>query len=135
MNSLKELKEIAIKSRPDLHSLEVKASISDKEVFLSTAEVSPDVRVSILYNRDYDKEVKGAGISIPIPVINRNKGQVETLTAQKIKLYNQRESLKLLIEKEVESAYLRLNSAKRGVGQFENEILPQLREDVEGLMK
>ncbi|MBI4378332.1 MAG: TolC family protein [Nitrospinae bacterium] len=135
LNSLKELKEIAINGRPDLHSLEAKVSIADKEVSLSTAEVSPNVRVSILYNRDYDKEVYGAGMSIPIPVINRNRGQVESLTAQKIRLNNQRESLKLLIAKEVESAYLMLNSAKRGVEQFENEILPQLRENVEVLKR
>ncbi|MBI3813535.1 MAG: TolC family protein [Nitrospinae bacterium] len=133
--SLKGLKEMAIKSRPDLMALEIKERASDREISLTKAEVSPDVRVSLLYNRDYDKEVYGAGVAIPIPVINKNRGQIETLTAQKIRLNAQRESLKLLIDKEVESAYLRLDSAKRSVELFKNEILPQLRENVDSLKR
>lgn len=133
--SLKVLKEMAVRSRPDLNVMEIKSKAAEKEILLTKAEVSPDVKVSLLYNRDYDKEVYGAGVAIPIPVINRNRGQIETLSAQKIRLNAQRESLKLLIEKEVESAYLRFDSAKRSVELFKNEILPQLRENVDSLKR
>jgi cobalt-zinc-cadmium efflux system outer membrane protein len=135
LNSLKELKEMAMTKRPDLSIMEIKVKAAENEILLTKAEVSPDVKVSLLYNRDYDKEVYGAGVAIPIPVINKNRGQIETLSAQKIRLNAQRESLKLLIEKEVESAYLRLSSAKRSVELFKNEILPQLRENVDSLKR
>jgi cobalt-zinc-cadmium efflux system outer membrane protein len=132
---LKGLKEMAMKRRPDFMALEIKKAAADREILLTKAEVSPDIRVSLLYNRDYDKEVYGAGVSIPIPVINRNRGQIESLTAQKIRINSQRESLKLLIEKEVETAYLRLDSAKRNAELFKNEILPQLKENVDSLKR
>ena len=135
LNSLSGLKEMAMKSRPDFIGLEIKGRAADREISLTKAEVSPDIRVSLLYNRDYDKEVYGAGVSIPIPIINRNRGQIETLTAQKIRFNAQRESLKLLIDKEVESAYLRLDSAKRSVELLKNEILPQLSENVDSLKR
>jgi cobalt-zinc-cadmium efflux system outer membrane protein len=133
--SLKGMKEMSMKSRPDFNAMEIKIRASDREILLTKAEVSPDVRVSVLYNRDYDKEVYGAGVSIPIPVFNKNRGQIETLSAQKIRLNAQRESLKLLIEKEVESAYLRLDSAKRSVELLKNEMLPQLSENVDSLKR
>lgn len=133
--SLKGLKETAMKNRPDFMAAEIRERIAVGEISLARAEVSPDVRVSLLYNRDYDKEAYGAGVSIPIPVINRNRGQIESLTAQKIRINRERESLKLVIEKEIESAYLRLDSAKRSVELFENEILPQLRENVDSLKR
>ena len=133
--SLKGMKKMSMKSRPDFNAMEIKIRASDREILLTKAEVSPDVRVSVLYNRDYDKEVYGAGVSIPIPVFNKNRGQIETLSAQKIRLNAQRESLKLLIEKEVESAYLRLDSAKRSVELLKNEMLPQLSENVDSLKR
>jgi len=130
---LKGLKEMAIKNRPDIINFEIKEKAISEEILLTRADVSPDVRVSLLYNRDYDKEVYGAGVSIPIPVVNRNRGQIETLMAQKLRLNTMRESLKLLIEKEIESAWLRVDTAKKSLKLFKEDILPQLKENVDNL--
>ena len=130
---LKGLKEMAIKNRPDIINFEIKEKAISEEISLTRADVSPDVRVSLLYNRDYDKEVYGAGVSIPIPVVNRNRGQIETLMAQKLRLNTMRESLKLLIEKEIESAWLRVDTAKKSLKLFKEDILPQLKENVDNL--
>ena len=130
---LKGLKEMAIKNRPDIINFEIKEKAISEEILLTRADVSPDVRVSLLYNRDYDKEVYGAGVSIPIPVVNRNRGQIETLMAQKLRLNTKRESVKLLIEKEIESAWLRVDTAKKSLKLFKEDILPQLKENVDNL--
>ena len=132
---LKGLKEMAIKNRPDIINFEIKEKAISEEILLTRADVSPDVRVSLLYNRDYDKEVYGAGVSIPIPVVNRNRGQIETLMAQKLRLNTKRESVKLLIEKEIESAWLRVDTAKKSLKLFKEDILPQLKENADGLKK
>src|SRR3989304_3848311 len=117
----------------DLKGLKEKA-ISE-EISLTRADVSPDVRVSLLYNRDYDKELYGAGVSIPIPIVNKNRGQIETLMAQKLRLNTMRESLKLLIEKEIESAWMRVDTAKKSLKLFKEDILPQLKENADGLKR
>jgi len=44
-----------------------------------------------------------------------------------------RESLKLLIEKEIESAWLRVDTAKKSLKLFKEDILPQLKENVDNL--
>ncbi len=132
---LKGLKEMAIKNRPDIINFEIKEKAISEEISLTRADVSPDVRVSLLYNRDYDKEVYGAGVSIPIPIVNRNRGQIETLMAQKLRLNTKRESLKLLIEKEIESAWMRVDTAKKSLKLFKEDILPQLKENADGLKK
>lgn len=132
---LKELKVTAIKNRPDIINFEIKEKTITEEISLTKAEVSPDVRVSLLYNRDYDKDVYGAGVSVPIPVVNRNRGQIETLMAQKLRLNTMRESLKLLIEKEIESAWQRVDTAKKSLKLFKEDILPQLKENADGLKR
>lgn len=132
---LKELKVTAIKNRPDIINFELKEKAIAEEISLTKADVSPDVRVSLLYNRDYDKEVYGAGVSIPIPIANRNRGQIETLMAQKLRLNTRRESLKLLIEKEIESAWQRVDTAKKSLKLFKEDILPQLKENADGLKR
>lgn len=132
---LKGLKEMAIKNRPDIINFETKEKAITEEISLTKAEVSPNVRVSLLYNRDYDKEAYGAGVSIPIPIANRNRGQIETLMAQKLRLNTSRESLKLLIEKEIESTRQRVDTAEKSLKLFKEDILPKLRENADGLKR
>lgn len=80
---LKSLRESALQSRPDLREKESDLEKSESDLRLAQAMRFPDVSVGIEYDTigpDYHG-LFGAGVTIPLPIFNRNQGEIRKAEA------------------------------------------------------
>ena len=131
---LSQLKEVALTQRADLKAQELGLDIAGKEMDLARAERLPDVTLSVDYtqertvlpelNFEESSRLVGLKLSVPIPLYDRNQGEIAQARVQQ-----ERESLELLllrsvIVKEVMMALTRLQVAQQALRLYDRDILP-----------
>jgi cobalt-zinc-cadmium efflux system outer membrane protein len=101
-----ELIEIAYKNRYDLLSLERQIGAAGHNLALAKAMRIPDVTLGVEWERYYPNYNSGLGVglSLPLPLFNRNQGEILRRTAEQKQLEIQMEKVKRLIITEVRQA-------------------------------
>ena len=107
--TLNDAVALAIANRPDLKGAEMAVRQADANAALQKALATPDLRVGGLFdqNASYTPNYLGFTISIDVPILNRNQGNIQSARAQ--------------------GAYLRL-AQKQVLTVVENEIRASLEE-------
>ncbi|AXY78205.1 TolC family protein [Paraflavitalea soli] len=128
-----DLRDLALQNRPDLQLSKGQQVFQQHNIAYQKALAVPDITISPEYDRlnSYVPNYVGLGISLPLPLFNRNKGNIRAaeLTAKQadllvIQLQDQ-------VGKEVLAAWQKLKNA---TALFDNENT-QLKDDYESLMK
>ena len=131
---LSHLIERALENRRDLESLKLEAKKTKEELTLARRERLPDLHLSFVYEKLAGTEMFGGAVTLPIPIFDRNQGQVAASIARgrqaRIQFIYRRE----LIQKEVTAAFEKLNASKHRLRMFEEGIL-NLAEDNLGMMR
>jgi outer membrane protein, heavy metal efflux system len=134
--SASEAIEIALRMRPDLRLSRIEERVAEAGLRLARAQSSPEVTAFSRFSvetaifddtpvgvlRDRDKTLS-FGVSISLPVFNRNQGakaEAETAIVQSRK---QREYAEQRVRAEVESAYARFRAAESAVTTFEKGVI------------
>jgi cobalt-zinc-cadmium efflux system outer membrane protein len=101
-----ELLEIAYKNRYDLLSLERQIGAAGHNLALAKAMRIPDVTLGVEWERFYPNYNPGLGVglSLPLPLFNRNQGEILRKTAEQKQLELQMEKVKRLIVTEIRQA-------------------------------
>lgn len=148
--SLEQATERAVVGRPDLIAARREADLRETEVRLAEVEAVPDLVGSVRYTRissrfdqfavtaggslapirDTD-HLLTAGISIVLPLRNRNQGNVEAARARREAARLRRQFLEQVVRREVRAAYGRYEAARRAVEIFDREATTQSRENLE----
>ncbi len=140
--TLGELKGLALAKRPDLKALEAETARGDAEVALARAERIPNITVGVGYQRENSaidvagEEIKsrdnliGMKLSIPIPLFDRNQAGIKEAKARKGSAENRYSFTRLVIEREVESAFARMTMAEKSLSIYTRDIIPQLEENL-----
>lgn len=139
---LVELKKQALENRHDLKVLKSEIEKAEAEVLLARADRLPNVTVGAGYTREHTltslggleekntNNLLGLKVSFPLPLFDRNQAGQQLASARR----NSTESRYLFalqsIEREVEAAHARLNSAQKAVALYRTGILPQLEENL-----
>lgn len=129
-----QLKEAAFHRRTDLKGQEVSLDIASKEIDLARAERIPDVTLSVDYTQersifsemdlsDRDR-LAGLKLSVPLPFFDRKQGEIAQARAQKEKAGLKLSLLRAVIEKEITSAWTRVQAAQQTLRLFGSGILP-----------
>lgn len=139
---LAELKAQALANRPDLQAVAAEKNKGEAEVALAEAERVPNVTAGVgigwersvtslggLEERKSDYLI-GLKLSVPIPVFDRNQAGIKEALAKKSSAEFRQQFIRQNIEREVESAYWRLNSAEKSLNIYAKEIIPQLTENL-----
>jgi len=86
----------------------------------------PNITVSagIVNNQDLNINQALLGLSVPIPLFNRNQGHVQEAVSRKYKAEDELVSLKSKLELNLASQYERLNAARQASESLRTEILP-----------
>jgi len=128
--SLKNLQEQALIYRPDFLSQQEQLRQNESQLKLAKAQRVPDVTVGAEYDTlapDYHPAV-GGGISIPIPLFNRNQGEIQKanqlISASQALLDQLRQQILL----EVARAYYESTQNLSLVMAFENGLLKDAQE-------
>jgi outer membrane protein, heavy metal efflux system len=138
---LSQLTEIALRERSDLQAAKLAESVGTARVNLANAEAKPNISGSVKFSRssgiiDLPERIGGGfiadkerevilGVSIDLPVFNRNKGAIAEATTGKIIAQRQREFLEANIRKDVAVAYRKYRAASEKLVIFATQILPR----------
>jgi cobalt-zinc-cadmium efflux system outer membrane protein len=124
----------ALQQRPDLQSRSAAVEIATGEVGLAKAERIPDIEVGFIFEQEVEgenvKNVFGGKISFPLPLWNRNQGEIRAAQARFRAAELEHMALQQAIETEVVSAVAEVNQLRLAVQLFEQTILPQSRENL-----
>lgn len=135
--------EIALRSRPDLRFAKLSEEVAQAGLQLARTQAVPDLTPFTKYSnnrsvfedtpvgvlRDRDKLLT-FGVSIEIPILNRNQGGKAEAAVAINQAQRRREFLEAVIRSEVQSAYARYEAAQAAVTTFEQGAIPRSSENV-----
>ena len=122
-----QLRELAVAARPDAQLLERTQARSRSELKLQLAQG----KVDYLYGVEYRRQQGIAGrsnslgffFSVPLPLYNRNQGEIARVRAEAEQLARQGEALKAQISAEVKTSFQEFQGAKELVAGIEHDLL------------
>jgi cobalt-zinc-cadmium efflux system outer membrane protein len=134
---------IALRSRPDLRLARLNEEVAEAGLKLARASASPDLTAFTRYSvsrsafedtpvgviHDRDKTLT-FGVSVGIPIFNRNQGNKAEAAALISQARTRREFLEQIIRSEVQSAYARYEAARSAALTFEQGVIGRSSENI-----
>ncbi|TMB06359.1 MAG: TolC family protein [Deltaproteobacteria bacterium] len=121
----------ALRRRPDLTAAEREAEAAEAALRLARAERWPNVTVGVQYTHDEFQVAGnlanslGANFSLPLPLVNRNQGEIQRAEAEALIARREVQKLRLGIPQEVRTAVTSYTVAGERVRRFEQAFLRQ----------
>jgi outer membrane protein, heavy metal efflux system len=142
--TLEGLQTASLQSRADLQAARIAEEAADARTSLAEAQAVPDISVFGRYTQDKsifnnvpligrlsEADRKAAvGVSVTLPIFNRNQGGIAEAAAARVQTRHRREFLEQVVKRDVVLAYGRLQTAKETVQIYETEILPGGQENL-----
>ena len=135
--------DIALRHRPDLKLARLNEEVAQAGLSLTRANSTPDVTAFSRYtlNRSsYEDTPVGVrsdrdklltfGVSIGIPVFNRNQGTKAEFAAAISQAERRREFLETVVRSEVESAFARYQAAQVAVTTYEQGVIARSTDNI-----
>ncbi len=126
------LRELAQKLRPDLKAIQQDQARSAADLRLQIAQGKVDYTVGAVYHHQVipvgTGNSMGFFLSVPIPVFNRNQGEIERARLEHRQLEARINALRGAIAAEVEISYEQYSTSRNMVESLEKEMLQQSRE-------
>lgn len=132
---------VAATDRPDLDAAQRGIERADADLGLARAEIWQDWTVRLGYESDrqvFDEPIGaerdaalGIGITVPIPLWNRQQGRIAVAAAELRRSRRSREALVLRIEEEIRAADARVRALRASVDAYAEDILPEARRSQE----
>lgn len=112
--------------RADLHAAELALTATRAEVALEARRALPVPMLQLSYQREEGADVYLAGLSLPLPLFQRNQRQAAEARARLGLLTAERDFVRQRVETEVAAARSRLAAAREGLRLLEEDALPNL---------
>ncbi len=112
--------------RADLHAAELALTATRAEVALEARRALPVPMLQLSYQREEGADVYLAGLSLPLPLFQRNQGPAAEARARLGLLTAERDFVRQRVETEVAAARSRLAAAREGLRLLEEDALPNL---------
>lgn len=141
---LGELTELALKERADLQAARLGEELGNARINLAKANAVPNVAGVVRYTRnkqiiDLPGNYGGAsnldgeltfGVSVDIPIFNRNQGEIASATGERLQATRNREFLEASVKRDVAVAYRRYRAAAESLVLYTTQILPRSEENL-----
>ncbi len=144
--SLPELIAVALRERPDLQAARLGEQWGEARIRLAEAQAIPNVSSSVAYGRvRRTTDLPGSlrlspmaqientltfGVTIGLPVFNRNQGQIASAVGERTQAQRQREFLEATIKRDVAFASSRYRAATEALTLYANQIVPRAEANV-----
>lgn len=135
--------DIALRTRPDLRLARLTEEVAQAGFRLARAQGRPDVTAFTRYTKSsavFDDTPVGVlrdkdrlltfGVSIGIPVFNRNQGAKAEAEAAIAQARKRREFAEAVVRSEVAAAFARYEAAKRSLAIFEQGVLDRSAQNI-----
>jgi len=132
--SLVDLRRQAFELRPDLQALIRDQARSLADLRLQIAQGKIDFTVGAQLHRQYGSALSFPGNSVgfffsaPLPVFNRNQGEIERVRQEQRQIETRIKALQTDIRNEVENAHLQYMTASNLLRRIEKDMLQQARD-------
>jgi outer membrane protein, heavy metal efflux system len=120
----------ALAQRPDLRAVQQESLAAEADVRLAGALGNPDITLGASYERSADDNRFLVGLSIPIPLFNRNQGGRAVASALRSRATVSEEAVRESVQREVRGAYRALVLAREAVEGFDREVVGGLGDNV-----
>lgn len=135
--------EIALRTRPDLRLARLNEEVAQAGLRLARAQLTPDVTAFTRYSqsravfddtpvgvlRDKDRTLS-FGVSVGIPVFNRNQGAQAEAAAGIEQARRRREFAEAVVRSDVTAAYARYEAARSAVSAFEQGVIQRSNDNI-----
>jgi len=131
-----ELKEV-IKQTPAWYLMEAQLAGADANLNLAMAEKTPDLELEggIQHFNETKDHAFFLGISIPLPLFDRNQGGIAEAKALSRKVHYENEAELLDLYTELQEAWQTLVSSRKAVQSLESRVLPVAQNAYESINK
>jgi cobalt-zinc-cadmium efflux system outer membrane protein len=146
--ALADLEQRALAARPDLQSAITAVAKVEADVRLAEANAKVDVTASLGWIHSGDSLVKdqhvqpffsfgqsanalGTGISFPLPIFNRNQGEIARTKSEVVRTRAAADSVRAQVIADVETAYVSLRTSKERVDLYEHVYLKESHDSKE----
>ncbi len=141
--SLEASVEVALRTRPDVRLARLTEEVAEAGLRLARAQSSPEVTAFTRYTvsrgafddtpvgtlRDKDRLLT-FGVSVGIPVFNKNQGAKAEAAAAIAQARSRREFLEAVVRSEVASAYARYEAASKALLTYEQGVIQRSQDNV-----
>jgi len=132
------VKARALEQRPDLRAARSDQARSTADLRLQLANAKIDYTISGEYHREhgggFDGNAYGVFFSAPLPIFNRNQGEVARADVQRTQLEAKTRALESDVVADLDAAFAEYTSARQIVERIERDMLAQAR-DVRSTME
>ena len=129
--TLDALKTHALAHRTDLKSLRLDAQLTENQLLLAKAANIPDLSVGAIGQRSTDESIFGVQLSVPLPLFDRNRAEIDAAKTQQQVDTMQISDTERKIIREVMSASLSLNTARKTITSYKDNALELLNENLD----
>jgi cobalt-zinc-cadmium efflux system outer membrane protein len=129
--TLTDLQARAVQFRPDLQALVRDQARSLNEIRLQLAQAKVDYTVGTMYHHQYgysNGRSLGFFLSAPLPVFNRNQGEIERARVEQRQIETRIRALRASIASEVESGFQQYSTARSLLENIEANMLDRAKE-------
>jgi cobalt-zinc-cadmium efflux system outer membrane protein len=125
------LKAKALELRPDLQALLRNGERIDADLRLQQAQAKVDYTLGSEFHRQFHNGTGnslGFFLSVPLPFFNRNQGEIERASQEKLQNEIRIRTLQVDIGTEIENAYLQYRTSQDLLANIEKDMLAQARD-------
>ena len=147
--AVSELAEIALRERADLKAARLAEDAAAARIGLARAQGTPNVAASARYSREKKitdlPDALGVGpvrqtdnflrfgVSVEIPIFNRNQGEIAAALGERIQVQHQREFVEANIKRDVALAYRRYRAAAEALVLYTTQIIPTAEKNLQAV--
>lgn len=120
---LETLGEEAVRARPDLLAERQRVERDRRQLTLAKAQAIPNITPFFGYKRDFGANTMTFGVSIPLPLFNRNQGGIARAGVQVTQQQYELERTELSVRRDVQQVYQTVVAQERRVRALESTYL------------
>lgn len=124
----RSLRAQALADRPDLRAARTAVERAETETRLQRALRTPNVTVGGGYVRDFGTNALVVGVTVPLPLTNRNQGGIARAEAARRRAEHLATATASLVRLDVQRAFNEAEVSRQRVGYIEREYLTPSRE-------
>lgn len=122
------LRATALTNRPDLLAAKSEEARADTQTRLQRALRTPNVTAGGGYQRDFGTNSVAFGVTVPLPIFNRNPGGIARAEAERRRAANEAAAVQVDVLLDVQQAVNAVEVNRERVGYIERDYLRNARE-------
>ncbi len=118
---------------PELQAVYARVSRAREQIFRQESQNKPNLLAQIGVARDNETgdDIANVQLGIPLPIFNRNQGNIDMANAEYYRSLSDVERLQLSLEVRLANAFRDYQKAKQQVEQYQQNILPKAKENLD----